>query len=105
MVLPLNSKEIMLRVSGYIAFLGSIFLSIFLIYVLLDDFKFMDSKWIFVNTFFLIVSISAIYYSVGTRFWVDTPDVVKALEKENKIIEKKIEKEELLRKLENLEKK
>lgn len=52
-----------------------------------------------------ILCISTIYYTVSTKFWTSNLSVIESLEKENEIIEKQIEKRELLAKLETLEKK
>lgn len=53
----------------------------------------------------LVVFAFGIYYTIKTKFGSVTPSIIDNLEKENEIIKKRIEKQELLAKLENLEKK
>ncbi len=52
-----------------------------------------------------IMPLAGIYYTLVTRFWTDKTLVENDLDKENIIIKKRIERQELLKKLAEIESK
>lgn len=50
-----------------------------------------------------ILPLAGTYYTIKTRFWTDKSLIEQDLEKENAIIKKKIERQELLKKLSSIE--
>lgn len=51
--------------------------------------------------FSILGAYSGLHYIFATKFWVITSDPIKQLESDNQILKKKIERKELLHKLEN----
>jgi len=101
----------MLKITGYIVFIGNSISILILLYIFIELFieHFIDNKLnlsgeeIPILLLIIILCLSGIYYSVRTMFWVNKPNIIKDLDKENEIIKRKIEKAELLRKLKNYE--
>lgn len=66
-------------------------------------------EWEFTGLFFWVLTvlsmISVVHYTISNRFWTTKNEPLDALIVENEIIKKKIERQELLLKLEQLEKK
>ncbi len=92
----------MKKVSGLITFIGSIItLVMFIINLDLDieDTPF-DVLLLFLGIH--VLCISAIYYTVATKFWIQSGSKIDILNAENDILKKQIEQKELLKKLESL---
>ena len=93
----------MKKITGYIVFVGSIVILIFLIYVGIREsnygFDFVDFLlWILPT----LVCLCALYYTCATKFWTTKLTVLESIERENEIIKRQIEKKELLNKLDSL---
>lgn len=95
----------MKRITGIISFIGSGIGLIYLIGIFFDEQLYDHSEDLVLWFGLFVLSISILHYCLSNRFWTSKPSVLDNLERENEIIKKKIEKRELLERLENLERK
>ncbi len=97
-------KKTLKIITGWITFLSAItgLLSLFFILFMKQGFRDREEQLVWLAS--LMVMVSAIYYSVTSRFWTARPSSIDSLENEIEIAKKKIEKKELIIKLEMLEK-
>lgn len=93
----------MKKITGGITFSIGVFLLTFSGYILIFDTPLNGKERLGFLAFFLF-GISITHYTYSTKFWTQKRSVIQSLDKETEIIKKKIEKGELLAKLENLEK-
>lgn len=99
-----KKNHTMKKISGLVSCIGSIVGFFFMSFAYFKYSRTYDEDLV-LSIGVDILCISTIYYTVSTKFWTSNLSVIESLEKENEIIEKQIEKRELLAKLETLEKK
>jgi hypothetical protein len=95
----------MIKISGHIVFIGNIIVILIFLYFMAIEDNSANIRESILILLILIFSISGIFYTIKTRFWTDKPSIIEDLEKENEIIKRKIEKMELLKKLNEYEQK
>ena len=91
------------KISGIISFVGMLIYCLLFVGILIDEIlnsSDYPDNYLF-QVLIAIFFVSNVLYLIVTRFWVSAKPVeFKLLEKENIILEKKIEQKELKRKLE-----
>jgi multisubunit Na+/H+ antiporter MnhB subunit len=101
----------MKRITGIVSFLGGVIGVILMLRIFITELVPQDEfdEWEYTGLFFwgltLLSMLSVVYYTLSNRFWTTKAEPLEALTTENEIIKKKIERQELLVKLEQLEKK
>jgi hypothetical protein len=94
----------MKRIAGIISFLGAGTYLIFLIYAFFEEELYQErAQVILLFTASSILCLCVLYYCFSNKFWISRNPILDSLEMETEIIKKKIEKKELLLKLEKLE--
>lgn len=93
----------MKKITGGLTFIAGLTGLGILIFWLFEDNVYGDTEEGFVWIVLLLIALSVIYYSIVSKFWDSKHSVIDSLERETEIIKKKIEKRELLTKLEKLE--
>ncbi len=92
-----------LKVAGILSMLGGIIFGLFLFYALFDS-QIKSTKGFFEWLYFLITSISIVFYVIRTNFGKKVYSEIEKIDQENNLLKLKIEQNELLQKLDKEEK-